>query len=173
MIITEIKISHLEAFKVYADQCIADGLGLYVSAQNNYESYLKKRISYSEGKELPEGWPPMSMFICIESGNIIGAIRVRHGVNDYIKNVIGHIGYETLPKARGNGVATAMLNWVKDNVIEGIAIVTCNESNVASQKVIEKCGGKYINSYYSKEEEREVFRYQLKQTKQAVSADKK
>jgi predicted acetyltransferase len=164
MNITKIKMSHLKAFEVYANECINDNLDVYKSAKNNYKSYLKKRIAYSEGKELPDGWPPMSLFVCIESGRIIGAIRIRHGINDYIENVIGHIGYETLPKVRGRGIATVMLKWVQENILEDIAIVTCNENNIASQKVIEKCGGLYLNNFYSKEEQREIRRYQIKST---------
>ena len=144
---------------------------LFNSTLDDHESYLKKRVSYSEGKGLPEGWPPITMYICIESEIILGAIRVRHGTNDYIEDVIGHIGYETSPKARGNGVATAMLNWVKDNVMEGDVIVTCDENNIASKRVIEKCGGHYLNFFYSKEESRTVYRYKLESKYKQIKQD--
>ncbi|MEH6445330.1 MAG: GNAT family N-acetyltransferase [Oceanospirillaceae bacterium] len=164
MEITKADLSHLEAFRVYTQECTNDGLALYASAIGDCESYLKKRIAYAEGKGLPEGWPPISMHFCIESGSILGAIRVRHGTTEYIENVIGHIGYETLPQARGKGIASAMLAWVKNHVISDIAIVTCDANNFSSQKVIEKCGGKYLNTSYSEEDECEILRYQLKRT---------
>ena len=147
MEITKVNMSHLEAFKVYADECITDGLELYYSAQNAHEAYLKKRIAYSEGRELPEGWPPISMFFCIESGVILGAIRIRYGMNDYIENITGHIGYETSPRARGRGIATFMLNWMKNHIIEDVCIVSCDVSNLASRKVIEKSGGQYLSRF--------------------------
>ncbi len=161
MKIEKLSIEHLEAFSVYTKACMRDGLSLYAEAIDDCEAYLKKRIAYAQGEQLPEGWPPISMYFYIDSGVILGAIRVRHGVNPYIENVIGHIGYETLSQARGKGTATAMLSWVKQQVIEDDVIVTCDESNLASQKVIEKCGGKYLNTFYCNEDHCEVRRYQL------------
>ncbi len=165
MQIEKVALEHLDAFAVYTKACVADGLSLYAAAIDDCEAYLKKRVAYAQGQELPDGWPPISMYFYIESGHILGAIRVRHGINPYIENVIGHIGYETLSQARGKGVATKMLSWVKQQVIEDDAIVTCDESNLASQKVIEKCGGKYLNTFYSDEDNCEVRRYQLKKGK--------
>ena len=162
MEIVKVNENHLNAFTLYADECIADGLDLYNSATDNYEAFLKKRIAYSQGNELPHGWPPISMFFCIEKGEILGAIRIRHGTNEYINNIIGHIGYETSPKARGRGIATLMLNWIKENIIEGICIVSCEINNLASQKVIQKCGGEYLNTLYSEEDDSEILRYELK-----------
>lgn len=161
MKVIKANLSHLGAFKIYAARCFDDGLALYADAQGDADAYFKKRLSYAEGKELPDGWPPISMYFCIDSENILGAIRVRHGDNDYIKNVIGHIGYETLPEARGKGIASIMLNWVKLNVIDHSAILICNTDNVASKKVIEKCGGQYLNTFYCDEEAYHVVRYQL------------
>jgi predicted acetyltransferase len=162
MEIIELNISHLNAFKVYADECIRDGLDLYFSAVSDHSVFLKKRISYSKGIDLPDGWLPTSMFLCIKNGNILGAIRVRHGINDYIRNVIGHIGYETSPNARNCGVATFMLDWAKHNVIDNVAIVTCDAENVASKKVIQNCGGHYLDTFYSTEGGCEILRYKLK-----------
>lgn len=161
MEITKANISHQEWFKDYAKSCVQDGLELYDEAKNDSNAYLKKRIAYSEGKQLPVGWAPISTYFCIESGLILGSIRVRHGTNEYIENVSGHIGYETLAHARGKGIATKMLNWVLNNVIEHNVIITCDESNVASRKVIEKCGGNYLSTFYSEKESRHVLRYQL------------
>ncbi|MFT6926246.1 MAG: putative acetyltransferase [Psychromonas sp.] len=162
MEVTKVDIRHLDAFKVYADECINDGLALYDSAENAHEVYLKKRIAYAQGRELPEGWPPISMFFCIESGVILGAIRIRRGTTDYIENIIGQIGYETLPKARGRGIATFMLNWMKKHIMKDACIVSCDADNLASRKVIEKSGGQFLSCFYSQEEGREVLRYQLK-----------
>lgn len=161
MVIEPAALNHSAAFKEYARACVADGIDLYEPALADSEAYLKKRINYALGRELPEGWPPISMYFCLEQGRILGAIRVRHGLNPYIENVIGHIGYETLPSARGKGVASKLLAWVKGNIIEDFAIVTCDKGNSASQKVILNCGGQYLNGFYSEEDGCEVSRYKL------------
>ncbi|MFA0230209.1 GNAT family N-acetyltransferase, partial [Vibrio sp. 10N.261.45.A7] len=94
-------------------------------------------------------------------GEILGVIRVRHGTSEYIHDVIGHIGYETLPQVRGRGVASHMLSWVQRHVLTENAIISCESGNVASRKVIEKCGGQFLSTFYSEQDNREVLRYQL------------
>ena len=75
---------HLDMFRRYVKKCIDDGLDLYASAKNDPDAYLTKRIAYSAGKSLPEGWPPISTYFYIQYDEIIGSIRVRHGDNEYI-----------------------------------------------------------------------------------------
>jgi predicted acetyltransferase len=155
----------LKAFENYVDECAERGIDSdiynYQFIVNNYQGYLKKRIAYSEGKELPRGWPPISTYFCIRDTEILGSIRVRHGVNPYIENVIGHIGYETKPSARGQGVAKFMLSWVQEHVLTENALITCDSTNAASRKVIESCGAKYLNLFYSEEDKIEIIRYQI------------
>ena len=75
--------------------------------------------------------------------------------------MIGHIGYETAPDAQGKGIATLMLNWVKTEVVEDSAIVTCDVGNIASRRVIEKAGGEFLNTFYSEQDKYEVRRYRV------------
>ena len=160
----------LTAFKSYVDECVDSDIDLYEFVLNNYQGFLKKRIAYAKGHELPKGWPAMSTYFCIRDTTditknadceILGSIRIRHGHNDYIENVIGHIGYETKPSARGLGVAKYMLAWVQDNMLTENTIITCAATNAASRKVIESSGAKYLSNFYCAEADCEVIRYQL------------
>ncbi|MCG9642345.1 GNAT family N-acetyltransferase [Vibrio sp. Isolate34] len=153
-------ISHSSAFHHYVNACSEDGLDIYTGISDS-DTYLKRRIAYSKGECLPEGWTPASTYFCIESEQILGVIRVRHGTSEYIHDVIGHIGYETLPQARGRGIASHMLSWVQRHILIESAIITCDCDNVASQKVIERCGGQFLNTFYSEQDQQEVLRYQL------------
>ncbi|MGF1836416.1 GNAT family N-acetyltransferase [Photobacterium sanguinicancri] len=171
MEITKADIGHAELFKNYAEDCVQEGLELYDEAKLDSHAYLKKRIAYSEGKELPAGWAPISTYFYIESGIICGSIRFRHGTNEYIENVIGHIGYDTLARARGRGVATKMLRWIVNNIIEHRVIITCDEDNIASSRVIEKCGGESLSTFYCEDEQRNVLRYQLERTSKIAQSD--
>ncbi|HCM0852057.1 TPA: GNAT family N-acetyltransferase, partial [Vibrio parahaemolyticus] len=87
----------------------------------------------------------------------------RKGTNANVENVIGHVGYETRPSARGKGVASLLLAWVRDHIVTDSVIVTCSVDNPASQKVIENCGGEYLGNYTS-ETEGTVRRYRLART---------
>ncbi|MEO7397392.1 MAG: GNAT family N-acetyltransferase, partial [Ilumatobacteraceae bacterium] len=64
----------------------------------------------------------------------------------------GHIGYCVLPDSRGHGHATAILQ--QSIVIARAAgvervLVTCDETNVASSTVIERCGGEFESAVLS------------------------
>ncbi|PKH09686.1 GNAT family N-acetyltransferase [Moritella sp. Urea-trap-13] len=155
------KIEHLNAFKSYVDECVDDGIILYEFILSHYERYLSKRIAYAKGEQLPRGWTPIRTYFCIEDGVILGSIRVRQGCGDYIENVIGHIGYETRPSARGKGVARLMLSHIQKAVLTDDVIISCDPTNIASRKVIESCEARFLNEYYYAAEEQQVRRYQL------------
>ena len=79
-----------------------------------------------------------------EDGTYLGAITLRHELNDFLLRAAGHIGYGIRPSARGRGLAT----WALRSVLVrapalGLrkVLVTCGDSNLASARVIEKSGG--------------------------------
>jgi len=77
-------------------------------------------------------------------GTYLGAITLRHGLNDFLLRAGGHIGYGLRPSARGRGLATWALRSVLVRAPElGLrtVLVTCGDSNLASARVIEKAGG--------------------------------
>lgn len=161
MNIVKADLSHSTAFHHYVNACAEDGLDIYTGISDSSDAYLKRRIAYSKGEGLPEGWTPAFTYFCIDCGEILGVIRVRHGTTDYIHDVIGHIGYETVPQARGQGVASYMLSWIQHHALTESVIITCESGNIASKKVIEKCGGRFLSTFYSEQDRHEVLRYQL------------
>jgi predicted acetyltransferase len=148
-------IKFLESYKVFLLNCFNHGLLKYTLALNDPESYLQNLITDAENT---------STYLCIQNDVVLGAIRYRHHTNRYIENVIGHVGYETKPSARGKGVAKFMLLWLQENVLTDNLIITCEVDNIASQKVIESCGAQYINQIYSPEKNSDVKRFKLART---------
>ncbi len=74
----------------------------------------------------------------------VGRISIRHKLNADLHLMGGHIGYDTRPSYRERGIANAMLKLALPIAKQlGIkeALLTCNESNLPSIKVIEKNGG--------------------------------
>jgi predicted acetyltransferase len=87
---------------------------------------------------------PQSYYWYVKDGRIVGRIRLRHRLNDRLEQKGGHIGYDVRPSEWGKGHATRMLLQVLDIArVEGFqrVLLTCDEENVASARVIEKCGG--------------------------------
>jgi predicted acetyltransferase len=148
-------IKYLESYTEFLVACCNSGLKKYEAALDDPKSYLQSLIADVKST---------STYFCVQDNEILGAIRYRHHTDTYIENVIGQVGYETKPTARGRGVAKFMLLWVQGNILKNSIIITCEADNVASKRVIESCGAKYMNQIYSPEKNSEVKRFQLERT---------
>ncbi|MCY7400999.1 MAG: GNAT family N-acetyltransferase [Nocardioides sp.] len=87
---------------------------------------------------------PCTTLWWVDGEDYLGRLAIRHRLNDFLLEVGGHIGYDVRPSARRRGHATAMLRaallWAKDLGIDP-ALVTCDEDNAGSIRVIEAAGG--------------------------------
>ena len=110
-----------------------------------FEEFVAEVIADAE-----EDRPRLARFVpCttlwwIDGDDYLGRLAIRHRLNEFLLDVGGHIGYDVRPSARRQGHATAMLlaalPWARDLGIER-ALVTCDDDNVASIRVIEAAGG--------------------------------
>jgi predicted acetyltransferase len=79
-----------------------------------------------------------------EDDSYLGAITLRHALNDFLLRAGGHIGYSVRPSARRRGLATWALRSVLPEA-RGLGLrrvlVTCNDENAASTRTIENAGG--------------------------------
>ena len=109
-----------------------------------WPEYLEFLDHESKRTELKEGRVPATFLIAEQDGNLVGRTSIRHDLNDYLFNVGGHIGYGVRPNYRRLGFATEILRQSL-NYTYGLGItkvlVTCDEDNLGSIKVIESQGG--------------------------------
>ena len=84
------------------------------------------------------------MYWLIDKGEVVGRVHIRHTLNNFLFNYGGHIGYYIKPSKRkmGYGKKILELALVKAKKM-GISrvLLTCDDNNIGSQKVIESCGG--------------------------------
>lgn len=74
---------------------------------------------------------------------MVGVAHLRHSLTPALAYEGGHIGYSIRPTRRRQGLATLLLQMVLGRA-KGMGeqvLVTCDKSNVASARVIEKNGG--------------------------------
>lgn len=80
----------------------------------------------------------------VEDTTYLGAIQLRHHLNDFLLEVGGHIGYGIRPSARRRGYASWALGAVLPEARAlGIdrVLITCDDDNIASALTIERNGG--------------------------------
>lgn len=106
-----------------------------------YETYLEELAV----KEAGHGnRVPNTNYFLVDDERIIGMVNIRHGLNDYLRQVDGHIGYGIRPSERRKGYATYLLSEalnITDQLGIRSVLVTCNEDNISSAAVIVKNGG--------------------------------
>ena len=99
-----------------------------------------------ELKEPRDGFVPTSTFFCLdEERNImVGAVNIRHYLNESLLLNGGHIGDGVRPSERRKGVATAMIGLALEECKKlGMkkVLMVCNKENIGSAKSIINNGG--------------------------------
>jgi predicted acetyltransferase len=117
-----------------------------------FAAYLERSNAMSEAP-LPAGFVPQTTYWWVEDDTFLGRISVRHRLNDHLREVGGHIGYDMRPTARRRGHATAMLAAALPRAADlGIdkALITCDTGNIGSKRVIERNGGVFEDERHGK-----------------------
>jgi predicted acetyltransferase len=148
MNVVKASMDYVDAYQDYTKECFEVGVDHYETAVTNAKSALKSVIDAANGIGLPDGYCPTDTFFCVEESRILGAIRFRRGDNDFIETYIGHVGYETRPSARDRGVAKMLLAYVVKNCITGRTVITCDDDNAPSIKVIESVSHRFLGKHY-------------------------
>jgi predicted acetyltransferase len=107
-----------------------------------YTSYLRDQAR-ADAPRRP-GYVPSTTLWWVDGDEYLGRLAIRHRLTPRLTNLGGHIGYDVKPSARRQGHATAMLAAALPLArARGIdpALVTCDESNAGSRRVIEANGG--------------------------------
>jgi predicted acetyltransferase len=92
----------------------------------------------------PDWKVPQTTLWWIDGDEFIGRLAIRHSLTPALRKIGGHIGYDVRPSRRGEGHATRMLAAslpIAKALGIDRALLTCDEENVASRKVIEHNGG--------------------------------
>ena len=109
-----------------------------------WADYIQRLQDMRRGRNLPEGRVP-DTFLAVDFGGIsVGRVSIRHELNEWLARQGGHIGYGILPEHRRNGHATEVLRQslvIARSVGVSPSLLCCDDDNVGSATVIERCGG--------------------------------
>jgi predicted acetyltransferase len=118
--------------------------GLFYEPGTAWPDYLTTLDAGRRGVDLPPGRVWSTFLVADVDGVLVGRSSIRFRLNDFLAREGGHIGYGVLAEHRRRGYATEMLRQslviARAGGVER-ALVTCDDDNVASAVIIERCGG--------------------------------
>lgn len=123
--------------------------------KNDYHDF-DHYLANLERKTATEDRVPDSVFFLLDEDRdrLLGAVNIRHWLNDQLLNTGGHIGDGIRPTERRKGYATVMIGLAlmecRKLGIERV-LMTCNKDNIASAKSILKNGGVLENEVINEE----------------------
>ena len=104
---------------------------------------------YLESLEIKEATDQLvtdTTLFCLdtEENRFVGAVNIRHQLNDYLLRAGGHIGDGVRPSKRGKGIGTEMVALTLEECRRlGIrrVLMCCSQDNIPSARTIQKNGG--------------------------------
>ena len=109
---------------------------------HDFEHYMESL----ELREPKEGLVPDSTFFCLDEDRdiFVGAVNIRHYLNDALLKNGGHIGDGIRPSERRKGYASKMISLALEECKKlGIdpVLMVCDKENIGSAKSIRNNGG--------------------------------
>lgn len=119
-----------------------------------FPDYVQMLQAWSRGEQLSSSWVPTTYLVGVVDDQVVGRISLRHKLNDFLYQFGGHIGYAVVPHQRRRGYATEMLRQTLPIAV-GLGLervlLTCDEDNLASRRIIEQADGVFDGTAQSDE----------------------
>lgn len=145
IILVKPDLSYADEIIKYKEESLAESPVINGSAGldrfSSIEVWLEELKKRSCEDTVPKGLVPSSTYLGVrEKDNyIVGMIDIRHYLNEYLTQAGGHIGYGVRKTERNKGYAKQMLKLALEKCKElkiKKVLITCDEDNIASEKVI-------------------------------------
>ena len=147
-------------FKTCGENMIGDA-GL--NRIEEFEEWLLKVTADTNKDTCEKGRWPASLYLTyrLSDNKLVGMIQIRHILTEYLFNYGGHIGDCVRPSERGKGYGTEQIGLALEKCRElGMdkVLITCDSTNIASSKVIEKMYGSLQNEVYDSIDKKNYFK---------------
>lgn len=99
--------------------------------------------------KIPSHYVPSYDYFAVDEDKFIGVVHIRIRLTDNLLKYGGHIGYAVNPKywkmGYGKQILKLALQQHKDLIEENKILITCDDDNIGSYKIIEANGGQLEN----------------------------
>ncbi len=126
------------------------------------EDWLDSVARNSDPSTVAEGRVASRVYCYVDNDVMVGLIALRPVLNEYLSKYGGHIAYCVHPEHRRRGHATQMLRMCLEKAREAGSdrvLITCEEDNEASRKIILANGGEYESTVFEPDERVNIERY--------------
>lgn len=151
LFLTEPSLVYKDSFIAGTRESQAEGLELYINLDKiseNFGAFLQRLRNASKRANVKSDRVPMSDFWLIDGDEYVGRLSLRHELNEALLLWGGHIGYQIRPSKRRRGYGKEILRLglikAKESGLSRV-LVTCDEDNIGSRKIIEYNGGQLEN----------------------------
>jgi predicted acetyltransferase len=127
-----------------------------------FDTMLGEIAAAKDPTKAPPGVLLYEDFWLMEGDIWIGLLTLRSQLNEQFLYSGGHVGYVVRPSKRRSGYGTTLLRLGLDKARErGLerVLLTCNETNIGSRKIIEANGGQFENAVVVMGQEDRKLRY--------------
>ena len=127
-----------------------------------FDDILRELAAAKDPATAPPGVLPYEDFWLLDGDAWIGMLTLRTRIDERFLRTGGHIGYVIRPSRRRLGYGTTLLRLGLEQARAcGLrrVLLTCNEMNIGSRKVIEANGGRLENTILIEERSEMVRRY--------------
>ncbi|HEY6541636.1 MAG TPA: GNAT family N-acetyltransferase [Ktedonobacteraceae bacterium] len=151
LFLAEPSLKYKESFIAGTRESQAEGLELAYNLDRiskDFAAFLQALRDGSNRAKVPQGRVPMSDYWLIDGDEYIGRLSLRYELNNALLLWGGHIGYQIRPSKRRRGYGKEILRLgllkAKERGLKRV-LVTCDEDNIGSRKIIEYNGGQLEN----------------------------
>ena len=115
----------------------------------SFAEFLRTVDDHRHGRSLDADRVESTWLLAVVDGVVVGRSSIRFELNEYLRTRGGHVGYAVRPGHRCRGYATEIL---RQSLVVARAggvrdvLVTCDDTNLGSAKVIEANGGVLENT---------------------------
>ncbi len=128
-----------------------------------FAEFVEKLRNQEKDIGLPKGYVPASIYWLVDRNKFMGRVSVRHRLTEKLRKEGGHIGYEIRPSERRKSYGKMILRLALQKTSRlGIkkALVTCDNDNIGSWKIIVGNGG--VRQTRIRQKKKLVRRYWIK-----------